>query len=97
MSEAPLPDINVEVEPPLPDLVVAMDPPLPDISVSVHDAPPINVIVEAPLPEYFVTVSEGGGGGLDPAALQAHISSPNPHPIYDDGPSLALLYQNAKV
>jgi hypothetical protein len=29
--------------------------------------------------------------------LLVHIDSPNPHPIYDDGPSLFLLYQNAKV
>lgn len=31
------------------------------------------------------------------AALTIHIADPTPHPIYDDGPSLALLYQNAKV
>ena len=29
--------------------------------------------------------------------LQAHIDSLTPHPIYDDGPSFDLLYQNAKV
>ena len=31
------------------------------------------------------------------ADLSAHINDPEPHPIYDDGPSLALLYENAKV
>lgn len=31
------------------------------------------------------------------AALSAHINSLTPHPVYDDGPSLTLLYQNAKV
>lgn len=31
------------------------------------------------------------------AALQEHIDSPAPHPVYDDGPSFLLLYQNAKV
>lgn len=31
------------------------------------------------------------------SALALHISDPEPHPAYDDGPSLALLYQNAKV
>lgn len=31
------------------------------------------------------------------AALEAHIHSLIPHPVYDDGPSLLLLYQNAKV
>ena len=29
--------------------------------------------------------------------LQAHVDSPTPHPIYDEGPSLILLYENAKV
>lgn len=29
--------------------------------------------------------------------IQEHIDSPTPHPIYDDGPSLELLYENAKV
>ncbi len=32
-----------------------------------------------------------------PGNLVEHVNSPNPHPVYDDGPSLALLYQNAKV
>jgi hypothetical protein len=31
------------------------------------------------------------------AAVRAHINSTTPHPVYDDGPSLLLLYQNAKV
>lgn len=26
-----------------------------------------------------------------------HIDSELPHPVYDDGPSLVLLYENAKV
>jgi hypothetical protein len=30
-------------------------------------------------------------------SLTNHINSSNPHPVYDDGPSLALLYANAKV
>lgn len=36
-------------------------------------------------------------GGTNDEALQAHIESAEPHPAYDDGPSLVLLYQNAKV
>lgn len=59
--------------------------------------------------EYFVPgVQTDGGpptdGGTGPgdsdavlAALAAHIQSLTPHPVYDDGPSLLLLYQNAKV
>jgi len=38
-----------------------------------------------------------GDGGAAQAALDAHIASQTPHPVYDDGPSLLLLYQNAKV
>lgn len=35
------------------------------------------------------------GGGA--AALQSHIESELPHPIYDDGTSFLLRYENAKV
>lgn len=31
------------------------------------------------------------------ATLLAHIYAAEPHPVYDDGPSLELLYENAKV
>lgn len=36
-------------------------------------------------------------GALTQAALDNHINAAEPHPVYDDGPSLVLLYQNAKV
>lgn len=35
--------------------------------------------------------------GSGTIALQGHIDSLLPHPVYDDGPSLVLLYENAKV
>lgn len=41
--------------------------------------------------------------GSDPNAavtlqdLEDHINSLEPHPAYDDGPSLELIYENAKV
>lgn len=46
-----------------------------------------------------------GGSGLDEEAIADlielavanHIASGSPHPVYDDGPSLSLLYENAKV
>jgi hypothetical protein len=38
-----------------------------------------------------------GGEGSAQAALADHINSSVPHPVYDDGPSLLLLYENAKV
>lgn len=35
-----------------------------------------------------------GSGAI---ALDTHVESLLPHPVYDDGPSLFLLYENAKV
>jgi len=29
--------------------------------------------------------------------IQFHLVDPTPHSVYDDGPSLVLLYENAKV
>lgn len=31
------------------------------------------------------------------ALLENHVLDATPHPVYDDGPSLALLYENKKV
>ncbi len=42
-------------------------------------------------------VAEANDGGTTPENLFAHVNSSSPHPIYDDGPSLFLLYENAKV
>lgn len=38
-----------------------------------------------------------GGADEVPLELQDHINSQTPHPVYDDGPSLAIIYENAKV
>jgi hypothetical protein len=38
-----------------------------------------------------------GDPGDISAVLAAHVNSLTPHPVYDDGPSLVLLYENAKV
>lgn len=32
-----------------------------------------------------------------PSSLADHVNDETPHPAYDDGPSLLLLYLNAKV
>jgi hypothetical protein len=37
------------------------------------------------------------GTGVSNQELQDHINSLTPHPVYDDGPSFLLLYENAKV
>ena len=34
---------------------------------------------------------------VDQASLAEHINAATPHPVYDNGPSLSLLYENAKV
>lgn len=39
----------------------------------------------------------GSVSGVTQADLTSHVDSANPHPIYDDGADLLLLYQNAKV
>lgn len=39
----------------------------------------------------------GGGGDGDPQTLVNHINSSTPHPVYDDLPSLVLIYENGKV
>lgn len=49
--------------------------------------------------DYYLPLSsdipDDNGSAL--AALSIHINSETPHPVYDDGPSLALIYENAKV
>lgn len=42
-------------------------------------------------------VGDSPGPPPSESDLDAHIHSTLPHPVYDDGPSLALIYQNAKV
>lgn len=43
---------------------------------------------------YFKPAGQGGG---DTQGLTEHINSENPHPVYDDGTSFLLRYENAKV
>lgn len=38
----------------------------------------------------------GPQGPMDPS-LPAHVLAELPHPVYDDGASFVLLYENAKV
>lgn len=44
-----------------------------------------------------VAEADIGGSGQAHEELVEHVNSLNPHPVYDSGPSLLLLYQNAKV
>lgn len=80
----------------------------PEIVVVLEDPPPdIVVVLESATPEILVTVSDigekgdpgqdGSGGEELLIALDEHVNSPSPHPVYDDGPSFLLSYQNAKV
>lgn len=47
--------------------------------------------------EAVAELGAGGDGSGSGVALMAHVNSLTPHPVYDDGPSLLLFYQNAKV
>lgn len=85
------------------EIVVVVEEASPDIVVVIEEAPP----------EIDVTVSETGlvgtsgpigpkGDPGDPGIsgdlmLTDHLDDSTPHPVYDDGPSFLLLYQNAKV
>lgn len=44
-----------------------------------------------------VAALAGTVSGVTQQDLTNHIGSAAPHPVYDDGPSLMLLYENAKV
>ena len=45
------------------------------------------------LPAYYPRDEDIEGG----ETLAEHVVSDLPHPVYDDAPSLSLLYENAKV
>jgi hypothetical protein len=49
------------------------------------------------LVDQAISNAGAGDGGAAQAALTAHINSLTPHSVYDDGPSLLLFYENAKV
>lgn len=46
---------------------------------------------------YFIPSGDGGSEPLPPGDLADHVNDTTPHPVYDDGPSLLLIYENAKV
>lgn len=49
--------------------------------------------------EYFtgLNLDPGEDDATAMALILDHLDDPTPHPVYDDGPSLVLLYENAKV
>jgi hypothetical protein len=44
---------------------------------------------------YFTPIPEGSD--VSDAVLLAHIDSTTPHPVYDDMPSLTLLFENGLI
>lgn len=46
---------------------------------------------------YFTPGPGGPPGEVTDEMILEHVNAALPHPIYDDGPSLTLLYENAKV
>lgn len=72
----------------------------PEIRVQVAD-PKVDVSVE-PAHVVVLAASTVAGPKGDPGAdtadlIENHINAEEPHPAYDDGPSLTLIYENAKV
>lgn len=67
--------------------------------------PPDEAVVVIPLAGPPGEQGEPGGPGEQgepgppgsEASITEHIEDPSPHPAYDEGPSLVLLYENAKV
>lgn len=106
VSMSPLPSpVEVIVEPALPDISVTVEPPA-EVRVNVESPPPpvqVNVW-QTGLPGRDGADGvdgrdgvDGNDGGATAVALEAHVVSETPHPVYDEGVSLALLYENAKV
>lgn len=84
----------------------------PDRVVVIQTTPEIRVRAESPQivvigasdPARVVVLAAStvagpqGPAGVDTANLMLeHVNAAEPHPVYDDGPSLSLIYENAKV
>lgn len=68
--------------------------------VEMHPGQPAKLkIGDGNTPWNELPYSPTGGADIpvDQGSLADHINAALPHPVYDDGPSLALLYENAKV
>jgi hypothetical protein len=84
-----------------PDRVVVFQA-TPEIRVRAESSPievgaqrdPAHIVV---LAASTVAGPKGDPGDDTTELLLEHINAETPHPVYDDGPSLALLYENAKV
>lgn len=78
-----------------------------DLNVVLENIEPETIVVEVgdPQPaeiqvEVFDAGLVGASGPVGPSnigLITDHVNSENPHPNYDDGSSLVLLYENAKV
>ena len=53
--------------------------------------------VAAAIQEAIDQLPASEGGGVSIQTFNAHVNSLTPHPVYDDAPSLALLYESLKV
>lgn len=53
------------------------------------------------LTQVVIDLGDNTGGGGNPGdiddAIEAHVVDPTPHPIYDDIPSLNVLFENGLV
>lgn len=75
---------------------VSMDTTNPDFVVSTPSTiTEVDPVLEPPP----VIGGDSGAPALEQiqSVVHQHVVDSNPHPVYDDGPSLALLYLNTKV
>jgi hypothetical protein len=88
------PSTEVSVTNEVPPVDVVVEPPPPPIEVGLWQVglagPPGTDGVDG------VDGIDGDGSGFA-IVLDEHVVDTSPHPVYDDGPSFSLLYENAKV
>lgn len=54
-------------------------------------------VPESTIIELIAEYGGVGEGGVTQQQLDEHVESSTPHPAYDEGPDLVLIYENAKV
>lgn len=75
--------------------IEVLETPAPTIEVSgIPFAPELNV---ADLEQILANFLASGAAVVTPAQLDSHVNSSEPHPEYDDTPSLKILFENGLV
>lgn len=66
------------------------------VTMVITNPPKVNVVIARGSGPQGPQGASAGTEEIDAAVLD-HVNSLTPHPVYDEGPSLFLLYENAKV